>query len=88
MLSKNEVWSLIGKMESEFIERTISTTNTDKFGEAICAFSNDLSNRKEVGYLFLGVSDNQGELSGLKVTDETSHAQFSHTRGCLLASSM
>ena len=56
MLSKNEVWSLTGKMESEFIERTVSTTNTDKFGEAICAFSNDLSNRKEPGYLLVGVN--------------------------------
>ena len=70
MLSKNEVWILIGKMESEFIERTVSTTNIDKFGEAICAFSNDLSNRKEPGYLVLGVNDKNGELSGLKVTDE------------------
>ena len=40
----------------------------DKFQEAICAFSNDLPNSRENGYLILGAHDN-GELSGLKVDD-------------------
>jgi ATP-dependent DNA helicase RecG len=70
MLSKKEVLSLIGEMESDFIEHTVSTINTDKFGEAICALSNDMSNRKESGFLFIGVKDKQGELSGLRVSDE------------------
>ena len=41
----------------------------DKFQEAICAFANDLPNSRKNGYLILGAYDN-GELSGLKVTDD------------------
>ena len=55
--------------ESDRIERTISTTDTDKFGEAICAFANDLPNHSQSGYLLIGVQDN-GTLSGLQVTDQ------------------
>ena len=60
---------LLTDLESDRIERTVSTNNTDKFSEAICAFSNDYPNQKETGYLLIGVKDN-GELSGLKVTDK------------------
>jgi Predicted transcriptional regulator containing an HTH domain and an uncharacterized domain shared with the mammalian protein Schlafen len=56
-------------LESDRIERTISTTNTDKFGQAICAFANDLPNHQMPGFLFLGVLDN-GEIQGVDVTDE------------------
>ena len=37
--------------------------------KAICAFANDLPNSRKNGYLILGAYDN-GELSGLKVTDD------------------
>jgi len=40
----------------------------DKFCQAICAFSNDVSGSRNAGYLILGVYDN-GKLSGLKVDD-------------------
>ena len=56
-------------LENDRIERTISTTNTDKFGQAICAFANDLPNHKAPGYLFLGVLDD-GKVQGLNVTDD------------------
>jgi ATP-dependent DNA helicase RecG len=69
MLSKEEIQGLIADMESDRIERTISTTDTDKFGEAICAFSNDMANNNLPGYLLIGVYDKTGELSGLKATD-------------------
>ena len=49
--------------------RTISTKDTDKFAKAICAFANDLSNKKLPGYLLIGVCDD-GSLNGLKATDE------------------
>ncbi len=55
-------------MESDRIERTESTTNIDKFSEAICAFANDYPNHQKAGYLLIGLKDN-GELSGLKATD-------------------
>ena len=67
-LSKNELILKITSLESELIERTISINNTDKFAQAICAFSNDLPNHRQKGYLLIGVKDN-GELSGLKADD-------------------
>ena len=54
--------------ESHRIERTISTSNMDKFQEAICAFANDLPGSRKKGYLLLGVHDD-GSISGLKVDD-------------------
>jgi ATP-dependent DNA helicase RecG len=60
---------LLGDIENERVERTISTKDTDKFAKAICAFANDLSNKKLLGYLMIGAHDD-GRLCGLKVTDE------------------
>ena len=54
--------------ETSRIERTVSTGDMDKFQEAICAFSNDMSNSRQNGYLIIGAHDN-GKLSGLKVDD-------------------
>ena len=70
MLSKEEIQELMVDMESDHVERTVSTNSMDKFGEAVCAFSNDISDRKKPGYLLIGVNDKTGELSGLKATDE------------------
>lgn len=67
-LNKEKVQAMLIDLESEQIERTISTTDTSKFAQAICAFSNDLSNTAQSGYLFVGVSDN-GTLSGLEASD-------------------
>ena len=68
MITKEEVLNLLQSTETYRVERTISTNDMDKFQEAICAFSNDLPNSRENGYLILGAHDN-GELSGLKVDD-------------------
>lgn len=67
-MTKDELKSLFNDLESDHIERTISTTNTDKFGQAICAFANDMPNHQKPGYLFLGVTDD-GKIQGLDVTD-------------------
>jgi predicted HTH transcriptional regulator len=64
-----EIRALLNDIESDRVERTISTTNTDKFGQAICAFANDLPDHRIPGYLFLGVKDD-GTVIGLDVTDE------------------
>ena len=69
MINLDEIRALLVDLENDRVERTISTTNTDKFGQAICAFANDLPNHSKSGYLFLGVKDN-GDLSGIKVTDD------------------
>lgn len=68
MVTKEEVLELLRSTETYKIERTVSTSDMDKFQEAICAFSNDLPNSPEKGYLILGAHDN-GILSGLKVDD-------------------
>ena len=69
MISTKQIQAMLLDLENDRIERTISTTNTDKFGQAICAFANDLPNHKEPGYLFLGVFDD-GTVQGLNVTDD------------------
>lgn len=56
--------------ESDRAERTVSTKNTDKFSEAICAFSNDFPNHKQPGYLIIGADDKTGAIAGIQVTDE------------------
>jgi len=69
MLTKEEVLQLLHSKESSRVERTVSTTDMDKFQEAICAFANDLPNSHQNGYLLIGVTDN-GDFSGLKVDDD------------------
>jgi ATP-dependent DNA helicase RecG len=69
MMTTDEIRALLNDLESDRVERTISTTNTDKFGQAICAFANDLPDHRQPGCLFLGVDDD-GVVKGVNVTDE------------------
>lgn len=69
MLTEGQLNRLLFDLEADRIERTVSVTNPDKFGQAICAFANDLPNHRQPGYLLIGVKDD-GKLSGLTVTDE------------------
>ena len=58
-------------IESDRVERTVSTNNTDKFGQAICAFANDLPNHNLPGYLIIGADDKTGNISGnVRITDQ------------------
>ena len=68
MLTDDGLRALMADIESDRSERTTSTNNTDKFGEAICAFANDFPNHRQAGYLLVGVDD-AGNPSGLTVTD-------------------
>ena len=68
MITKEEIFAMLHSMETYRLEKTISTTNMDKFCEAICAFANDLPDSRKKGYLIIGVNDD-GSLSGLKVDD-------------------
>lgn len=56
-------------LESDRVERTISTDKMDKFGEAICSFSNDLPNYQKPGYLIIGADDKTGKVVPVKITD-------------------
>ena len=69
MLNQKELQSLLADIESDRIERTASTNNTDKFAQAICAFANDYPNHRQPGYLIIGANDD-GSLAGTSITDE------------------
>jgi ATP-dependent DNA helicase RecG len=69
MISENELLALMSDLESDRIERTVSTNDTTKFREAICAFSNDFPNHRQPGYLLIGVEDKAGKACGLKADD-------------------
>jgi ATP-dependent DNA helicase RecG len=57
MLSDDELRRCLRAGEADHIERT-EGLDKDKFGEAICAFGNDLADRRTTGVLFVGVKDN------------------------------
>jgi ATP-dependent DNA helicase RecG len=69
MITQEQLLALLPQMEDDRYEKTISTTGTDKFGEAICAFSNDLGDTKRPGYLVIGAHDN-GAIAGLKLDEK------------------
>lgn len=69
MITQSELDALLAGEESFRVEKTISTTNMDKFCEAICAFANDMPDSRENGYLLICVTDD-GRRSGLRVTDD------------------
>ncbi len=69
MIERDALLQLIAGMESDRVERTVSTSDTEKFSIAVCAFANDFPSHKQPGFLLLGVTDD-GKLSGLKVTDQ------------------
>lgn len=68
MVTEEDVLRLMAEPESFRLEKTIATTDTDKFCQAICAFSNDMPDSRQQGYLLIGVKDD-GSLSGLRVSD-------------------
>ena len=69
MLTLEQLQALMADLESDRVERTVSTSNTDKFSQAVCAFANDLPNHRQPGYLLVGVDD-AGCPCGLTVTDQ------------------
>lgn len=69
MITEDELRKLLAKGEADRIERTVSTTNTDKFAQAVTAFANDLGNNQLPGYLVIGANDD-GSIGDIQVTDE------------------
>lgn len=69
MVSKKELQRLLNDIESDRVERTISTDKMDKFGEAICSFSNDLPDYQQPGYLIIGADDKTGAVVPINITD-------------------
>lgn len=68
MIDEQELRLLLADLESDRVERTISTNDTDKFCEAICAFANDMPANNVPGYLVIGAR-NDGEIEGIDVSD-------------------
>jgi ATP-dependent DNA helicase RecG len=52
--------TLLAGHEADRVEFTVSTKDTDKFAEAVCAFANDLPGHGKPGLLVIGV-DNRGQ---------------------------
>ena len=70
MIDETQLLTLLADLESFRVERTISTADTAKFSEAICAFANDMPNSGLPGYLLIGADDKTGRPSGLAVSDQ------------------
>lgn len=68
-MTEQELRDLVSHHEADRTEFTISVADTDKFSEAVCAFSNDLPGHAKPGFLLIGV-DNKGGFAGLTITDE------------------
>ncbi len=51
------------------LEKTISTNDSKKFGEAICAFANDLADEDKPGYLLVGVKPDN-TVAGMKLDEQ------------------
>ena len=69
MLSDDDRRRYLRDLESDHVERTSGHPNKDKIGEALCAFANDLPDRRATGVLYVGVHDN-GDCANATI-DET-----------------
>lgn len=69
MITKEELDKLLPQLEQDRVEKTVSRNDTEKFGEAICSFANDLPNHKQPGYLIVGVNDD-GSRAGMKMEEQ------------------
>jgi ATP-dependent DNA helicase RecG len=69
MLTAEQTSAMLLDLESDRIERTVSTKDTDKFAQAVCAFANDMPNHRLPGYLVVG-ADNKGVVAKLEITDQ------------------
>ena len=70
MLTPEQVQEVLTSTEADRIERTRSTTNTTKFREAICAFSNDMPGHGKPGYLLIGIEDDGSLSPNVPITDD------------------
>ena len=67
-LDEAELIKLSKEQENEFIEKTRSI-DIKKIAKTICAFSNDLSNRRKVAVMFIGITDD-GKYTHRSFTDK------------------
>ena len=77
-MTDEEIKALLTDIEADNVERTVSTNETNKFCEAICAFANDLPNHSKPGYLFIGAEAETGGITGIEITDQLLQNLASH----------
>ncbi|KGE85702.1 MAG: ATP-binding protein [Phaeodactylibacter xiamenensis] len=69
MIDQKQLYEMIQSPEESWrLEKTVSQTDSKKFGEAICAFANDLPGEDQPGYLLIGVSPDN-TVAGLKLDE-------------------
>jgi len=78
MLTNDEIRVFLEDIEADNVERTVSTSKTDKFCQAICAFANDMPGHGTPGYLFIGADDKTGKIAGIEITDQLLQNLASH----------
>lgn len=67
-MEQEELERLFRSAESERVERKRHPNDTDTIRETICAFANDLANRRQKGVIFIGQEDD-GSCANLAITD-------------------
>jgi ATP-dependent DNA helicase RecG len=77
MSQSQDIYALLGDLESFRVERTESLTNSDKYCRAICAFANDMPGENLPGYLFVGV-DKKGNPTGATIDERLLEALAGH----------
>ncbi|HVC61471.1 MAG TPA: ATP-binding protein [Acetobacteraceae bacterium] len=68
MLSEDLLRRFLRDLEADHVERTESITDKSKFGQAICAFANDMPDRRQIGVLFVGVRNN-GDCANVEISE-------------------
>lgn len=68
-LHDQELAALLRSGESDGVERKRNAADLDRIREAVCAFANDLPDRRQAGVLFVGVEDD-GSCADLAISDE------------------
>lgn len=69
MLTADEIAALFKDMESDRVERKSSPSSRDAIRQAICAFANDLPERRQPGVVFVGQNDD-GTCADIVVDDD------------------
>lgn len=72
MIDQDQLYKMIYSPEESWrLEKTISLGDSKKFGEAICAFANDLPDEEKPGNLLIGVNPNN-TVAGMKLEESIS----------------
>jgi ATP-dependent DNA helicase RecG len=80
MLTEAQLLTLLATPESFRVEKTVATSDTDKFREAICSFANDMPGTGLPGYLLIGYDDKKKTYTQPRISDELLQPLSSYAR--------